>query len=74
MKRTKQEAVKRSERTRAGLARVRASGKRLGRPQRVNVSSADVHRMKSEGLSLRAIGRKLAISEGSVRRLAAQTA
>jgi len=70
----KQEAVKRSERTRAGLARVRASGKRLGRPQRVNVSSADVHRMKSEGLSLRAIGRKLAISEGSVRRLAAQTA
>src|ERR1700747_3423236 len=32
----KQERVKRAERTRAGLARVRAAGKRLGRPVTLN--------------------------------------
>jgi len=68
----KQERIKRSERTRAGLARVRAAGKRLGRPARLNGQHADeIARLTAQGLSLRAVGRQLGISERSVRRLAA---
>jgi DNA invertase Pin-like site-specific DNA recombinase len=66
----KQERVKRSERTKAGLERVRASGKALGRPARLNSRhTAEIARLRSQGLSLRAVGRELGISEGSVRRL-----
>lgn len=71
----KQERVKRSERTRAGLARVRAAGKALGRPARLNGQHrAEIARLRAQGLSLRAIGRELGISEGSVRRLIAAAA
>ena len=71
----KQERVKRSERTKAGLARVRAAGKVLGRPVKLNGQhTADIGRLRSQGLSLRAVGRQLGISEGSVRRLASTTA
>ena len=69
----KQERVKRSERTRAGLARVKASGKTLGRPTSTSAHRAEVIRLKASGLSSRAIGRALGISDFSVRRLA-QTA
>lgn len=66
----KQERVKRAERTKAGLARVKASGKRLGRPARLNSQhSAEIARLRAEGLSRRAIGRRLGISDQSVRRL-----
>jgi DNA invertase Pin-like site-specific DNA recombinase len=65
----KQERVKRSERTKAGLARVKASGKTLGRP-RLSVSASEVARLRHAGLSGRAIARELGISEGTVRRLA----
>lgn len=68
----KQERVKRAERTRAGLARVRAAGKRLGRPVTLNGQhTAEIARLRSQGLSLRATGRQLGISERSVRRLTA---
>lgn len=71
----KQERVKRAERTKAGLARVKAAGKRLGRPVMLNGEHhAAVARLRSEGLSLRAIGRELGISDGSVRRLASAAA
>jgi DNA invertase Pin-like site-specific DNA recombinase len=66
----KQERVKRAERTKAGLARVKASGKVLGRPARLTEHRAEVIRLKASGHSLRAIGRTLGISEFSVRRLA----
>lgn len=69
----KQERVRRSERTKAGLAIARARGKRLGRPQlRANV--AEITRLKSQGMSLRAIARQVGIGDGSVRRLLASPA
>jgi DNA invertase Pin-like site-specific DNA recombinase len=64
----KQERVKRSERTKAGLARVRAEGRTLGRP-RLELQSAQIARLRAQGLSLRAIGRELGVSEGSIRRM-----
>jgi DNA invertase Pin-like site-specific DNA recombinase len=68
----KQERVKRSERTKAGLARVRAAGKALGRPAKLNgYHTAEIARLRAQGRSLRAIGRELGISDRSVRRLAA---
>lgn len=67
-----QERVQRAERTKAGLARVRAAGKRLGRPVRLNGQhTAAIARLRSQGLSLRAVGRQLGISDRSVRRLTA---
>ena len=67
----KQERVKRAERTRAGLAVARAKGKTLGRPRVVIAQSGDIARLRAQGMSLRAIGRSLGISERSVRRLTA---
>jgi len=69
----KQERIKRSERTKAGLARARSEGRRLGRPK-VAVNPADIARLRAQGLSLRAIARQLGIGDGSVRRLLAVAA
>lgn len=65
----KQERVRLSERTKAGLAIARSKGRLIGRP-RLKVQSSEIARLKASGLSLRAIGRQLGVSEGSVRRLA----
>jgi DNA invertase Pin-like site-specific DNA recombinase len=66
----KQERVKRSERTKAGLARVKAAGRALGRPATIDGRhSAEISRLRGQGQSLRAIGRTLGVSECSVRRL-----
>jgi DNA invertase Pin-like site-specific DNA recombinase len=54
----KQERVRCSERTKAGLAIARSRGKRLGRPQ----LRAEIARLKAQGLSLRAIARQLALA------------
>ena len=67
----KQERIRRSERTKAGLARVRASGKRLGPPRRLNGHTAAIASLRSQGIPGREIARRLSISEGSVRRLSA---
>jgi DNA invertase Pin-like site-specific DNA recombinase len=68
----KQERIKRAERTKAGLARVRAAGKRLGRPVSLNGQHRlEITRLRASGLSLRAIGRQLGISDRSVRRMTA---
>jgi DNA invertase Pin-like site-specific DNA recombinase len=69
----KQERVKRSERTKAGLARVKAAGKTLGRP-RLSVRASEIARLRVTGLSGRASARQLGISEGTVRRLASVAA
>jgi DNA invertase Pin-like site-specific DNA recombinase len=44
----RQERIKRSERTKAGLARVRASGKRLGR-RAVAVNPSRVRELRAAG-------------------------
>ena len=68
----KQERIKRSERTKAGLARVKAAGKRLGRPISLNGQHrVEITRLRAQGLSMRAVARQLGISEGSVRRITA---
>ena len=65
----KEERIRLSERTKAGLAVARSKGRKLGRP-RLQVQSAEIVRLRASGLSLRAIGRQLRISEGTVRRYA----
>jgi DNA invertase Pin-like site-specific DNA recombinase len=65
----KQERVRLSERTKAGIAIARSKGRQIGRPK-LNVTHAEITRLRAQGLSLRAVGRELGISEGSVRRLA----
>jgi DNA invertase Pin-like site-specific DNA recombinase len=66
----KQERVKRSERTRAGLARVRAAGRNLGRPRSIRATSDDVARLRAAGHSYRHVARELGVSLRSVQRLA----
>jgi DNA invertase Pin-like site-specific DNA recombinase len=68
----KQERIKRAERTRAGLARVKAAGKRLGPPVRFDGQhAAQIAQLRAKGLSFRAIGQRLGMSDHSARRLAA---
>ncbi len=57
-----------AERVKAGLRRARANGKKLGRPP-VLVDAEKVGQMRTEGLSLRQIGRRLGISRTKVSQL-----
>ncbi len=58
------------ERVKAGLERARSQGKRLGRPTVVDRSvRSAVHRGHAVGVSNRAIGRRLRVSEATVRRV-----
>ncbi len=68
----KLEKVRLSERTKAGLARARANGKRLGRPPRDfgTLTAADVARMRGAGLSWSKMETDTSIPAGSLRRLA----
>jgi DNA invertase Pin-like site-specific DNA recombinase len=66
----KQERIKRSERTKAGLAIARARGKTLGRPKTLTATPREVRHLRGVGYSFRAVARKLKISLRSVQRLA----
>ncbi len=61
------------DRVRSGLAAAKAKGKRLGRP-RIAVDAARVARLRAEGASWAAIGEKLGVGEGTVRRAAQASA
>jgi DNA invertase Pin-like site-specific DNA recombinase len=61
------------ERTKAGVAFARSKGKHIGRPK-LAVESRDIVRLLGAGLSQRAVGRELGISEATVRRLTAAAA
>lgn len=65
----KQERVKRSERTKAALARLKASGKKLGRPT-VTVNPAKIAELRKAGHSYEAIAQKLGIGVGTAYRAA----
>ena len=60
-----QERVRISERTKAGLARARAQGKRLGRPS-INVDLRKARRLRAQGLSLQTVARRLSVSPAFV--------
>lgn len=61
----RQERIKRSERTRAGLAVARNRGKRLGRPAKT-VSAGQIIALRSGGHSLRAIAKLTGVSHVTV--------
>ena len=54
-----------AERVKAGLRRAKENGKKLGRP-RVKVDAQEILRMRSQGLSLRAIAEATGISRTTV--------
>ncbi len=58
------------ERVRAGVARARAKGKRLGRPPGSGIPVAEVGRLIESGLSIRAVAVRLGLGVGSVHRAA----
>lgn len=61
----KQERLRISERTKAGLQRARRAGKVLGRP-RVEVNFKKLHGMQERGLSLRQIASEAGLSLSTV--------
>jgi DNA invertase Pin-like site-specific DNA recombinase len=68
----KQEAKKISERTKAGLQRVRAEGKLLGRPKS-QLEMEKVLSLRQQGKSLDEIAKELGTSKETVRRRLSQT-
>jgi putative DNA-invertase from lambdoid prophage Rac len=65
----KQERIRLSERTKAGLARARREGKTLGRP-RVAADAAVIREMRQAGQSWSAIARQSGITRQTCKRLA----
>jgi DNA invertase Pin-like site-specific DNA recombinase len=63
----KQERVRLSERTRAGLERARREGKSLGRP-RVAVDASHIQALRASGLSWGAISRKTGVARATCQR------
>jgi DNA invertase Pin-like site-specific DNA recombinase len=64
----KQEAIRVSERTKAGLERARVQGRVGGRP-RSKVTAEQVRRLHEAGKSLTAIGKELGAGKSTVHRL-----
>jgi putative DNA-invertase from lambdoid prophage Rac len=64
-----QEARRIGERTRAGLARARAAGVRLGRPPLAPEVVVRIKTLKADGLGVRKIARSLKISAASVSKI-----
>ena len=62
------------ERVNAGLAAAKARGVRLGRPPRLEVHRAEVARLRAEGLTGRAIAKKMGIPPSSAFKLIAEWA
>jgi len=54
-----------AERVKAGLRRAKENGKKLGRP-RTNVDQGEIHRLRSQGLSLRAIAKITGVSRTTI--------
>lgn len=61
------------ERVRAGLRNARAKGKRLGRPRK-SVDAKEIKRLRAQGASWRAVGKKLGIAPATALQSAARPA
>jgi DNA invertase Pin-like site-specific DNA recombinase len=61
------------ERVRAGLRNARAKGKKLGRPRKVTSAEA-IRRMRTEGATWRAIGKRLGVSAATALHTATRAA
>lgn len=68
----KQEAVRQSERVRAGLERAKTNGKTLGRPKMHHAKQDAIRALLAEGKSIRAAAKELGMSHASARRVLAQ--
>ncbi len=62
------------ERVKAGLARARAQGKKLGRPRVAASIERKVHAGRIKGMGMKAIARELQIGTGTVQRILAESA
>lgn len=62
----KQERVRLSERTRAGLDRAKSQGKKLGRPALSDAKTKEIRKLKAQGWSVRKIANKVGVSTGCV--------
>jgi DNA invertase Pin-like site-specific DNA recombinase len=61
------------ERVKAGLRNAKAKGKHVGRPKLL-LDGSQIVRLRSRGLSWLAIGKRLGVGEGTVRRSALASA
>lgn len=66
----KQERLRIGERTRAGLARAKANGKKLGRPRTAPDRIAEAKQLRSQKMSFGEIGKRLGISRARAYQLA----
>ena len=57
------------ERVKAGLARARAQGKRLGRPKVPARTEAAIHQLRAEGLGIKTIAKRVGCGVGTVQRV-----
>jgi DNA invertase Pin-like site-specific DNA recombinase len=58
------------ERVKAGLARAKAQGKKLGRPTVPPITIRKIQNLRASGLSLRAISKRTGVSVGKVHAVA----
>jgi DNA invertase Pin-like site-specific DNA recombinase len=66
----KQERIRISERTKAGLERARHEGKTLGRPK-VEVNAAEIQRLRAQGLSWSAVSAQTGVARATCQRAVA---
>ena len=69
----KQERIKISDRTKAGLKRARRAGKQLGRPRLPAETEVEIAELHKRGMSLRTIAAQLGIGVSSVTRVLGRT-
>ena len=62
-----------SERVKAGLARTKANGTKLGRPRTTPQTEAQILKLRSKGMGMLKIGRELGVGTGTVQRIISQS-
>ena len=58
-----------SERVKAGLARAKSNGAQLGRPKVSTEQEEHIRELRSQGLGMLAIGKKLGVGTSTVQRV-----